>query len=132
MQSVDLTQMQIRSRQNGQILLLTWDGHDGDGQEGGRAGDHVEDGEAYVGVGGRGEEEAEQVHERHHSPAVQQQDQQHVEQVAVGCEGLDSECLEHHLGAKWKREKQDASVSRRDGSIWDFFLNFNGKSIFKE
>lgn len=102
-------------------LLLTWNGHDGDGQEGGRAGDHVEDGEAYVGVGRRGEEEAEQVHEWHHSPAVQQQDQQHVEQVAVVCEGLDCERLEHHLAAKWiERNRYHVSVQGRDGSLWVF------------
>ncbi len=44
------------------MFPLTWDGHDGDSQKGGRAGDHVEDGETCVGRSGRGEEEAEQIH----------------------------------------------------------------------
>lgn len=78
---------------------LTWDGHDGDSQKGGRARDHVEDGKARVGRGSSGEEEAEQIHKRHNSPAIQQQQQQHVNQVVVVYEGLDSKSLKYHLRA---------------------------------
>lgn len=41
------------------VSLLTWNGHDSDSEEGGCAGDHVEDGEASVGSSSSGEEEAE-------------------------------------------------------------------------
>lgn len=82
------------------VSLLTWDGHDGDSQKGGRARNHVEDGEASVSSGSSGEEEAEQVHKRHNSPAIQQQQQQHIYQVVVLYESLDSESLEYHLRAK--------------------------------
>lgn len=78
---------------------LTWDGHDGDSQKGGRARDHVEDGKACVGRSGSGEEEAEQIHKRYNSPAIEQQQQQHVNQVVVVYEGLDSKCLKLHLRA---------------------------------
>jgi len=54
-------------------LSLTRDCHDGDSQKGGSARDHVKDGEARVGCSRSGEEETEQVHQRHNSPAVQQQ-----------------------------------------------------------
>lgn len=82
------------------VSLLTWDGHDGDCQKGGCARDHVEDGETSVSSGSSGEEEAEQVHERHNSPAIQQQQQQHIYEVVVCYKSLDSKSLEYHLRVK--------------------------------
>lgn len=41
------------------VSPLTWNGHNGDSQKGGRARDHVEDGEAGVGSSSSGEEKAE-------------------------------------------------------------------------
>lgn len=76
---------------------LTWDGHDGNSQKGSCARDHIKDGDAREGSRSRGEEEAEKVHERDDSPAVQHQHEQHVHQVVVIYEGLHSEGLEHQL-----------------------------------
>lgn len=49
---------------------LTRDGHDGDSKEGGCATDNVEDCEAGESSGSAREQEAEQVHEWNHSPAI--------------------------------------------------------------
>lgn len=64
--------------------FLTRYGHDGDREEGCCAADDVEDGEACVGCGCCGEQEAEQVHEGNHRPAIQKQQQQNIHQVVFG------------------------------------------------
>lgn len=79
------------------IRPLTRNAHDSDSKKCRCATDDVEDGEACVGSSSTREQEAENIHEWNHSPAIKQEHEQHIHQVIFLNKGFHTKRTEHHL-----------------------------------